>query len=79
MWRRKSFKIANKKDPVKPAALKYYLESINMSEEEFLRCRRELFSDRKYDAFLEAAAQPPEAGGEMGGEFGGEEFGEEEE
>ena len=50
----------------------------DMSEEEFLRCRRELFSDRKYDAMLEAAAGEAAAeggmamGGELGGELGGD-------
>jgi len=56
----------------------------DMSEEEFLRCRRELFSDRKYDAMLEAAAAGAAAegeagmGGDLGGEMGMEELGGEE-
>ena len=50
----------------------------DMSEEEFLRCRREIFSDRKYDAALEATAAAAEGGLggdlDLGGEGGGDEL-----
>tara|TARA_R110002074_G_scaffold63516_2_gene152202 strand:+ start:543 stop:2468 length:1926 start_codon:yes stop_codon:yes gene_type:complete len=37
-----------------------------LSEEEFLRMQREMYYDRKFMASLEAAGQPPEAGGGLG-------------
>ena len=54
-----------------------------MSADEFIRCQREMFHDRKYDAALEAAAQPDEepsagAGGglaDMGADIGGDDLG----
>ena len=51
----------------------------NMSHEEFLRCQREMFYDRKYDAALQAAAEGEQAGAggagleaELGADLGGE-------
>jgi hypothetical protein len=43
----------------------------DMSEEEFLRCRREIFSDRKYDAELEAVAAAAEMALGGGDDLGG--------
>lgn len=59
---------------------------LGMSDEEFLRNQREMFYDKKIQAMLEAAAEPPdEAGAEggmggalgddLGGDLGGEEGG----
>jgi len=47
----------------------------NMSHEEFLRCQREMFYDRKYDSALQAAAEGEQAGAAGGGleaELGGD-------
>jgi len=54
----------------------------NMSHEEFVRCQREMYYDRKQDASLQAVAEATaaggpgalggEAGGELGGDLGGE-------
>ena len=44
---------------------------LGISEEEFLRMQREMMFDRKFMADLEAAGQPPEAGGGLGGDLGG--------
>ena len=46
-----------------------------MSDEEFVRCRREMFYDRRFDAALETAAEAEQAaatapGGELGGDMG---------
>jgi hypothetical protein len=38
-----------------------------MSADEFVRCQREMFHDKKYAAALEAAAQPAEEGADAGG------------
>jgi hypothetical protein len=53
---------------------------LGMSDEEFLRNQREMFYDKKIQAMLEAAAEPPEegdAGGGLGGDLGGDLGGEE--
>mgnify|MGYP003641328599 CR=1 FL=1 len=51
----------------------------DLSEEEFLRCRREIFSDKKYDADLETTiALAGGGGGELGGDLDlGDELGDE--
>ena len=46
-----------------------------MSDEEFVRCRREMFYDRRFEAALETAAEAEQAaatapGGELGGDIG---------
>ncbi len=46
-----------------------------MSDEEFIRCRREMFYDRRFEAALETAAEAEQAaatapGGELGGDIG---------
>ncbi len=46
-----------------------------MSDEEFVRCRREMFYDRRFEAALETAAEAEQAaatapGGELGGDTG---------
>jgi hypothetical protein len=46
-----------------------------MSDDEFVRCRREMFYDRRFEAALETAAEAEQAaatapGGELGGDFG---------
>ena len=46
---------------------------LGLSEEEFLRNQREIFSDRKYEASLNAAAEAMAE--EAAGGFGGEDFG----
>jgi hypothetical protein len=55
-----------------------------MSADEFVRCQREMFHDRKFGAALEAAAQPDEAAaggdaggglGDLGGDLGGDDLG----
>ena len=38
-----------------------------MSADEFVRCQREMFHDKKFAAALEAAGQPDEAGADAGG------------
>ncbi len=38
-----------------------------MSADEFIRCQREMFHDKKFAAALEAAAQPAEEGADAGG------------
>jgi hypothetical protein len=40
---------------------------LGLSQDEYLRMQREMFTDRKFMAGLEAAGQPPEAGGDLGG------------
>ena len=47
---------------------------LGLSEEEFLRNQREIFSDRKFEASLNAAAESmaEEMAGDLGGELGGE-------
>ena len=57
-----------------------------MSHEEFMRCQREMYYDRKHDAALQQVAEGAAAaetggglgggmGAELGGGFGGEELG----
>ena len=55
-----------------------------MSADEFVRCQREMFHDRKFSAALEAAAQPDEAAGgdagggglgDLGADLGGDDLG----
>jgi hypothetical protein len=54
-----------------------------MSADEFIRCQREMFHDKKFAAALEAAAQPDEAAGgdaggglgDLGGDLGGDDLG----
>jgi hypothetical protein len=55
-----------------------------MSADEFIRCQREMFHDKKFGAALEAAAQPAEEGadaggggglGDLGGDLGGDDLG----
>ena len=40
---------------------------LGLSQDEYLRMQREMFTDRKFMAALETAGQPPEAGGDLGG------------
>ena len=47
---------------------------LGLSQDEYLRMQREMYSDRKFMAGLEAAGQPPEAGG-GGGDLGGDDLG----
>ena len=44
---------------------------LGLSQDEYLRMQREMYSDRKFMAGLEAAGQPPEEGGGGGGDLGG--------
>jgi hypothetical protein len=54
-----------------------------LSADEFVRCQREMFHDRKFSAALEAAAQPDEAAdaggggglGDLGADLGGDDLG----
>ncbi len=55
-----------------------------LSADEFIRCQREMFHDRKFSAALEAAAQPDEAAGgdagggglgDLGADLGGDDLG----
>jgi len=46
-----------------------------LTDDEVVRMQREMFFDRKLDAQLEAAGQPPETGGGAGGEFGDDDLG----
>lgn len=55
-----------------------------MSADEFIRCQREMFHDKKFAAALEAAAQPAEEGadaggggglGDLGADLGGDDLG----
>ena len=48
---------------------------LGLSQDEYLRMQREMFSDRKFMANLEAAGQPPEEGGGGGGDLGGGDLG----
>ena len=54
---------------------------LGLSQDEYLRMQREMYSDRKFMAGLEAAGQPPEeggGGGDLGGiddDFGGDDLG----
>ena len=53
---------------------------LGLSQDEYLRMQREMYTDRKFMAGLEAAGQPPEAGGggDLGGiddDFGGDDLG----
>ncbi len=49
---------------------------LGLSQDEYLRMQREMFSDRKFMAGLEAAGQPPEeGGGGGGGDLGGGDLG----
>lgn len=43
---------------------------LGLSQDEYLRMQREMFSDRKFMADLEAAGQPPAEGGAAGGGLG---------
>ena len=45
---------------------------LGLSQDEYLRMQREMFSDKKFMAALEAAGQPPEEGGDAGGGLGGD-------
>ena len=46
---------------------------LGLSQDEYLRMQREMYSDRKFMAGLEAAGQPPEeGGGGLGGDLGGD-------
>jgi hypothetical protein len=59
---------------------------LGLSQDEYLRMQREMFTDKKFMAELEAAAQPPEegggdlgggdlGGGDLGGDLGGDDLG----
>ena len=53
---------------------------LGLSQDEYLRMQREMYTDRKFMAGLEAAGQPPEegGGGDLGGiddDFGGDDLG----
>ena len=51
---------------------------LGLSQDEYLRMQREMYSDRKFMAGLEAAGQPPEeggGGGDLGGDLGGDDLG----
>ena len=51
---------------------------LGLSQDEYLRMQREMYSDRKFMAGLEAAGQPPEeggGGGDLGGDLGGDYLG----
>ncbi len=43
----------------------------NLSHEEFSRCQREMFYDRKQDASLQAVAEAQQGGAGLGGDLGG--------
>ena len=49
---------------------------LGLSQDEYLRMQREMFSDKKFMAGLEAAGQPAEeGGGDLGGDLGGDDLG----
>jgi len=50
---------------------------LGLSQDEYLRMQREMFSDKKFMAALESAGQPAEEGGDLGGgaDLGGDDFG----
>jgi hypothetical protein len=47
---------------------------LGLSQDEYLRMQREMYTDKKFMAALEAAGQPPQegGGGGLGGDFGGD-------
>ena len=49
---------------------------LGLSQDEYLRMQREMFTDKKFMAGLEAAGQPAEeGGGDLGGDLGGDDLG----
>jgi hypothetical protein len=50
---------------------------LGLSQDEYLRMQREMFSDKKFMAALESAGQPAEEGGDLGGgaDLGGDDLG----
>ena len=49
---------------------------LGLSQDEYLRMQREMFSDKKFMGALEAAGQPAEeGGGDLGGDLGGGDLG----